>query len=179
MVVSALLALAAADGDHAHAHAPAPVLAPAPVFAGPIFRAPAPVLAGPVVVPAPAPLPLPLPAPVVVPAPVPVVVARPEPVYRPAPVPSYAPAPEPVYDGPAVYNFGYAVKDDLAALNFGHTENRDGYKTQGSYYVNLPDGRLQTVNYHADEAGYVADVQYSGAAIVPAYEPARPAYVNN
>ncbi len=45
------------------------------------------------------------------------------------------------------------------------------------HYVNLPDGRLQTVNYHADEAGYVADVQYTGNAVVPAYAPAPvPAY---
>ena len=63
-------------------------------------------------------------------------------------------------------------------MNFGHTENREGYNTQGTYYVNLPDGRLQTVNYHADEAGYVADVQYTGTAVVPAYAPAPvgPAY---
>ena len=77
-----------------------------------------------------------------------------------------------------MYNYGYGVKDDYAGLNFGHTEDRNGYNTQGNYFVNLPDGRLQTVNYHADEAGYVADVQYTGNAIVPAYAPApKPAYV--
>jgi len=76
-----------------------------------------------------------------------------------------------------VYNFQYGVKDDYAGLNFGHTEDRNGYNTQGNYFVNLPDGRLQTVNYHADQAGYVADVQYTGNAVVPAYAPApRPAY---
>ena len=77
-----------------------------------------------------------------------------------------------------VYSYTYGVKDDYAGLNFGHNEDRDGYKTQGSYYVNLPDGRLQTVNYHADDStGYVADVQYSGNAVVPAYAPAPiPAY---
>ena len=49
----------------------------------------------------------------------------------------------------------------------------------GCHFSHL-DGRLQTVTYHADEAGYVADVQYSGAAIVPAYAPApKPAYVQN
>ncbi len=171
MVCSALLALAAADGDHAHAHAHAgPILAgPGPILAGPrpFFHGPGPILAGP---PPPA-IFAPAPAPVFVPARAPVVVAAPAPIYRPAPVPSYAPAPEPIYEGPAVYNFGYAVQDAAAGLNFGHNEDRNGYNTQGSYYVNLPDGRLQTVNYHADEAGYVADVSYSGNAVVPSYAP--------
>lgn len=101
------------------------------------------------------------------------------PVYRPAPVPVVAPVapaygPGPVYaEGPAVYDFSYGVNDPLTGQNFGHSENRDGYITQGTYYVNLPDGRLQTVNYHADDvSGYVADVKYSGEPLVPAYAPA-------
>jgi len=101
--------------------------------------------------------------------------------YAPARLPAPIQAPvygEPVIGGPAVYNFNYGVKDDYAGVNFGHTENRNGYNTQGNYFVNLPDGRLQTVNYQADEAGYVADVLYTGAVAVPAYAPAspRPAY---
>ena len=97
--------------------------------------------------------------------------------YAPAPlpVPVYG---EPVISGPAVYSFTYGVKNDYAGLNFGHNENRNGYNTQGNYFVNLPDGRLQTVNYQAGEAGYVADVVYTGAIAVPAYAPPapRPAY---
>ena len=86
--------------------------------------------------------------------------------------PSYGPAAykEPSYkDEPASYNYGYDVKDDY--LNFGQNEARDGYATNGKYYVQLPDGRLQTVTYTVDGySGYVADVQYSGYA--QEYKPA-------
>ena len=47
-------------------------------------------------------------------------------------------------------------------LHFGHAEDRDGYSTKGTYYVDLPDGRRQVVTYHVadDYSGYVADVKY-------------------
>merc|ERR1712088_1308347 len=46
-----------------------------------------------------------------------------------------------------------------------------------SYSVALPDGRIQHVNYHAnDYDGYVADVTYEGAPQYPEYHPAAPAY---
>ena len=98
--------------------------------------------------------------------------------YRPAPAPyqpaPYKPAPysQPKYeDGPAQYNYAYAVNDDYAGVNFGADEARDGYATNGKYYVLLPDGRTQTVTYTVDQyGGYVADVQYSGYA--KEYKPA-------
>ncbi|KAG7166339.1 pro-resilin-like [Homarus americanus] len=70
--------------------------------------------------------------------------------------------------GEAQYNFNYAVKHDPSGNDFGHQETRDGDDTQGSYYVQLPDGRLQTVNYFVDgDSGYIADVKYDGEARYP------------
>ncbi|KAA0189115.1 Cuticle Protein CPR RR Uncl [Hyalella azteca] len=59
-------------------------------------------------------------------------------------------------------------KDDpYYGANFGHKEQRDGYKTTGAYYVHLPDGRLQKVSYTADEYGYHPVVTYEGVAKFP------------
>nr|XP_045624320.1 pro-resilin-like [Procambarus clarkii] len=87
-----------------------------------------------------------------------------------------APAPYGAPAGPASYNFNYAVKD-AGGNDFGHSERRNGYNTQGSYHVQLPDGRLQNVAYTVNgDAGYVAQVGYQGEASYPAYHPApRPA----
>ncbi|XP_068217570.1 pro-resilin-like [Palaemon carinicauda] len=78
-----------------------------------------------------------------------------------APAPSYhAPA-----EGPAQYDFNYAVKDDYSKNDFGHQETRNGYDTKGTYYVQLPDGRLQKVTYYVNgDSGYVAEVSYEGEA---------------
>merc|ERR1712198_62966 len=87
-----------------------------------------------------------------------------------APSQGYAPAP--AYEEPAKYDFNYAVKDDYSGNDFGHNEARDGYNTQGSYYVQLPDGRLQKVTYTVNgDSGYVADVTYEGESQYPKYEP--------
>ena len=48
--------------------------------------------------------------------------------------------------------------------------------TQGSYYVSLPDGRLQKVAYSVSgDGGYVADVTYEGVAQYPEAKPYVPA----
>merc|ERR1712042_391882 len=66
----------------------------------------------------------------------------PPPSYH-APAPSYhAPAaykPEPT--APPKYDYNYGVADGYSGVNFGQSESRDGYNTQGSYNVDLPDGR--------------------------------------
>ncbi|XP_018017501.1 adult-specific cuticular protein ACP-20 [Hyalella azteca] len=73
------------------------------------------------------------------------------------------------YYGPAHYGFQYGVHDPHHGANFGHQEEREGYTTRGSYYVNLPDGRLQKVEYIADEHGYRPIVSYEGHAHYPSH----------
>ena len=54
------------------------------------------------------------------------------------------------------------MKDDYYN-DFGQYEAREGDKTTGNYWVVLPDGRKQIVNYYVDGySGYVADVKYEG-----------------
>ena len=61
-----------------------------------------------------------------------------------APPAGYAPAPAYPDEAPK-YTYSYSVQDDYTSNNYGATEDRDGYATSGSYYVALPDGRLQKV----------------------------------
>ena len=139
-------------------HAPAhiPVHKPAPYHPAPVYK-PAPVYhPAPVYKPAPVyhPAPVHKPAPYVAPVVHKPVVHAPAPYVAPVvhkPVvhaPAYhAPAPAygkgPVYeDGPAVYEYGYAVNDDYAHTNFQANEHRDGYATNGEYRVALPDGLM-------------------------------------
>merc|ERR1712128_338284 len=67
------------------------------------------------------------------------------------------------------YSFNYAVADDYSNAAFNQAESNDGNGVvQGSYSVNLPDGRVQTVNYSAnDYDGLVAEVSYEGIAAYP------------
>ncbi|XP_066952442.1 cuticle protein 7-like [Macrobrachium rosenbergii] len=99
--------------------------------------------------------------------------APPAPVYH-APV-SYR---APVYpDVPPNYKFNYGVADGYSGANFAHEESRDGYKTQGSYRVHLPDGRIQTVTYYDNGNGLVAEVTYQGEAFYPPTPKYRPTLV--
>ncbi|XP_063601423.1 cuticle protein 7-like [Penaeus indicus] len=85
--------------------------------------------------------------------------------YRP---PQHRSSEESYESGEAKYDFQWAVKHDDSGNDFRHQEARDGEDTQGSYYVQLPDGRLQTVRYIVDgHDGYVADVNYEDEARFP------------
>merc|ERR1712036_38397 len=70
---------------------------------------------------------------------------------------------------PEPYTYSYGVADDETNSNFNAAETADANGVVGgSYSVNLPDGRTQTVTYTADEVnGFVADVSYSGEAVYP------------
>merc|ERR1712080_288659 len=86
------------------------------------------------------------------------------------------PPPPPAEYGPAAYSYSWAVKDDYTSNNYGQNEDRNGAVTKGSYYVALPDGRLQKVTYSVDAyGGYVADVSYEGEAQYPEAKPYVPA----
>ncbi|KAG5895731.1 hypothetical protein JTB14_025677 [Gonioctena quinquepunctata] len=61
---------------------------------------------------------------------------------------------------PASYQFEYHVEDAASGNDFGHEEQREGDVAQGKYFVLLPDGRLQTVEYTADLEGYKPKVTY-------------------
>lgn len=69
------------------------------------------------------------------------------------------------------YYFNYDVHDSKEdgldsrgqrkrGANFGHSERREGSRTEGRYYVELPDGRTQVVEYYADETGYHPTITY-------------------
>ena len=74
-------------------------------------------------------------------------------------------------DVPSPYTYQYGVHDHYSGADFEASENRDGYKTQGSYSVNLPDGRRQTVTYVDNGDGLEAVVTYEGEAQYPEYVP--------
>merc|ERR1711887_221466 len=92
------------------------------------------------------------------------------PVVHAAPVAHHAvgyAAPDLAEVSPYTYNYG--VADEYSGAAFSQSESNDGTGVvEGSYQVNLPDGRIQTVNYHANDIdGYVAEVSYSGTAAYP------------
>ncbi|XP_047471402.1 uncharacterized protein LOC125026849 [Penaeus chinensis] len=64
---------------------------------------------------------------------------------------------------PAEYTFTYVAQDEDTGRNFGHEETRQGHRTQGSYYVSLPDGRVRKVSYYVEpNSGFVARLSYEG-----------------
>ncbi|XP_066952440.1 pro-resilin-like [Macrobrachium rosenbergii] len=84
----------------------------------------------------------------------------------PPPPPSYGPIPD-YPDVPPNYTYKYGVADGYSGNNYEHSEARDGYKTEGSYVVDLPDGRKQIVSYVDNGDGLLAQVTYEGEAQYP------------
>merc|ERR1712110_466952 len=70
---------------------------------------------------------------------------------------------------PSPYTYTYAVADDYSKANFQQSESNDGTGVvSGSYSVNLPDGRIQTVTHNANDlTGNIAEVTYSGEPVYP------------
>lgn len=65
---------------------------------------------------------------------------------------------------PANYQFSWEVNDPQSGNDFGHEEARQGDQAEGKYYVLLPDGRRQIVEYTANEEGYKPMIRYEGEA---------------
>jgi len=64
------------------------------------------------------------------------------------------------------YKSEWAVKDDYSSVDMGQFEGHEGRHTKGFYYVLLPDGRRQIVDYYVDgDSGFVADVRYVGNGV--------------
>merc|ERR1712106_398669 len=89
------------------------------------------------------------------------------PQYAAAPVVHAVTAPD--LAEPSPYTYTYAVADDYSKAAFQQAESNDGTgAVSGSYSVNLPDGRIQTVTYNANDlTGNIATVEYSGVAAYP------------
>ncbi|XP_042857048.1 pro-resilin-like [Penaeus japonicus] len=68
---------------------------------------------------------------------------------------------------PAQYNFQWDVNNQAYGNFYGHKEERDNDYTQGSYYVQLPDGRRLVVEYYADSTGYHPTITFEGEAQYP------------
>ena len=66
------------------------------------------------------------------------------------------------------YIASHSVNDVPSGVNMAAEENRLGDRTEGSYSVDLPDGRTQVVTYYVDgDSGYHAKVEYNDEAEVP------------
>ncbi|KAJ9594463.1 hypothetical protein L9F63_014075, partial [Diploptera punctata] len=68
---------------------------------------------------------------------------------------------------PANYEFSYEVNDPESGNDFGHEESRQGEEARGTYYVVLPDGRRQIVEYEANEEGYKPMIRYENEGGYP------------
>ncbi|XP_037786455.1 pro-resilin-like [Penaeus monodon] len=68
---------------------------------------------------------------------------------------------------PAQYAFQWDVNHEPSGNFYGHKEQREDANTQGSYYIQLPDGRRLLVEYYVDATGYHPTVTFEGEAQYP------------
>lgn len=68
---------------------------------------------------------------------------------------------------PAHYEFSYEVNDPDSGSDFGHEESRQDEDAKGTYFVLLPDGRKQIIEYEADEEGFKPMIRYEEAQGYP------------
>ncbi|KAK8379569.1 hypothetical protein O3P69_019483 [Scylla paramamosain] len=59
------------------------------------------------------------------------------------------------------FRFAHEVQQPSVGNYFGHSSQGKAGRTEGRYYVFLPDGRLMTVSYYADNTGYHPSISYS------------------
>ncbi|XP_044760083.1 pro-resilin-like [Coccinella septempunctata] len=70
---------------------------------------------------------------------------------------------------PEPYNYNYRVENPPTGTFFGQNENGDAAgRVTGSYFVQLPDGRLMNVEYFVDgDSGFVPKISYqTGSQLV-------------
>ncbi|KAK3856453.1 hypothetical protein Pcinc_037233 [Petrolisthes cinctipes] len=72
------------------------------------------------------------------------------------------------------YEFGYGVLDRSSGNQFFHAEKREEGQTKGSYKIQLPDGRIQTVTYVANNHGFQPRITYDGEAHYPVSTTQKP-----
>ncbi|XP_022647162.1 uncharacterized protein LOC111244381 [Varroa destructor] len=60
------------------------------------------------------------------------------------------------YGPPQPYEFSYNAED--AESSHGHSQNFDGTTVRGHYMIQMADGTMRRVEYHADESGFHAKV---------------------
>ena len=71
------------------------------------------------------------------------------------------PALAPLIENSSPYQFQWEVAYAEGNNYYGHGERRDGALTSGSYFILLPDGRRQRVDYTVEgDSGYIATVTY-------------------
>lgn len=73
-----------------------------------------------------------------------------------------------IFQEPANYEFNYEVQAlEESGPEFGHQESREEDSARGEYHVLLPDGRMQIVEYEADEEGFRPRIRYEETGLYP------------